>query len=305
MDYHLWNNEVASREVCFALLALASIGAFWRSLALLFTTAFYNPQYSHIVLILPLVLALLYSERAKVFRRVEYYFPAGLFLLLLAVAFAWLVRNPLPLSSNDTLSLWMSFFTVWLVLAFALCFGIEAFRVAAFPLLFLFLMIPIPDLVLDRIIWLLQTFSTDMTFLLLKAANVPVQRMGFVLSLPGIDIEVARECSGIRSSLILLIVTLILGHLFLQSGWRQVLLGVLVLPITIAKNGLRIFSLSTLAVYQDPAFLTGSLHRNGGILFFALALGVVILIVWRLNKLEKKSPKKLQHDPYFSDRRTL
>ena len=90
-------------KCCFALLALASIGAVWRSLALLFTTAFYNPQYSHIVLILPLVLALLYSERAKVFRRVEYYFPAGLFLLLLAVAFAWLVRNPLPLSSNDTL----------------------------------------------------------------------------------------------------------------------------------------------------------------------------------------------------------
>ena len=80
-----------------------------------------------------------------------------------------------------------------------------------------------------------------MTFLLLKAANIPVLRKDFVLSLPGIDIEVARECSGIHSSLVLFIVSLVLRHLFLQSSWRKILLAVLAWLVAVAKNGLPIF----------------------------------------------------------------
>jgi exosortase len=303
MNPKLWNTRVVPGYLRFALLVLAAIVIFWRPLAAVFGTAFYIEQYSHILLILPVSVTLLYGERSRVFRNVKYSPPAGLFLFLLAVTSVWMVRHPLFLSSNDALSLQMALFVSWLVMAFVFCFGVAAFRVAAFPLLFLLLMVPIPDLVLDRTIWLLQRCSTDVTFLMMKAVNIPVVRTGFVLSLPGIDIEVAKECSGIRSSLILLIVTLVLGHLFLQPGWRQILLGLLVFPITVLKNGLRIFTLSTLAVYVDPSFLDGNLHRRGGILFFSLALGLVILALWWLRRVEKRALKNDRHYPGPSDLR--
>jgi exosortase len=289
----LRNSRVARGNVCFALLVLISSVIFWRSLVVVFAAAFYNDQYSHILLIPPVSMALLYSERPKMFRNVEYCFPAGLFLLLLVMAFVWVTRFLPFLSQNDALSLRMAFFVSWVVMAFVFCFGIAAFRVAIFPLLFLLLMVPIPDFVLEWTVWLLQKSSTDMTYLLLKAANVPVLRKDFVLSLPGIDIEVAKECSGIRSSLILFIVSLVLGHLFLQPGWRQVLLGLLVFPIAVAKNSLRIFTLSTLAVYVDPTFLYGNLHLHGGIVFFSVALGVVILVVWWLKKSENNASNQI------------
>ena len=292
----LWNMRVTPRSLYFVLMVLGSIAVFWRSLVFLFLNALSNDEYSHTLLILPIVISVLYSERSEVFRRTQHSLLAGFLLLLSVGTFVWLVRHPLSLSPNDTISLQIAFFASWLVLAFAFCFGTDASRAAAFPLIFLFLIIPIPDVVLERIIWLLQKCSTDVTYVLMKAANIPVVRREFVLSLPGIDIEVATECSGIRSSIILLIVSLVLGHLFLRPGWRQIALSLLVLPITVVKNSLRIFTLSVLGVYVDPSFLTGNLHRHGGILFFSIALGIVMSVVRWLRNSEKQVPTN-QHFP--------
>ena len=297
MNPTLQNTRIAPRTACFALLVLGLTVVFWRPLVALFGSALYTDQYSHILLILPVSVAVLYFEHSKVFGDVKYCVQAGLFLIPLVMTFVWVVRHPLFLSANDALSLQMILFVSCLIVAFVFCFGVVASRFATFPLLFLLLMVPIPDLALEWIVRLLQSCSTEATLLLLKAVNIPVSKTGFVLSLHRIDIEVARECSGIRSSLVLLVVTLVLGHLFLRSGRRQVLLALLVFPITVVKNSLRIFTLATLGDYVDPSFLSGNLHRHGGILFFALALGVVILILGLLRKSEEKVPAGDQHFP--------
>ena len=197
----------------------------------------------------------------------------------------WLAGSRLPVGPQDAVSLKMILLVGVCIAAFILCYGTTAFRAAAFPLLFLFFMVPIPGWLLDRIILLLQRGSAEVAFLLLKASHIPVSRQGLVLSLPRFDIEVATDCSGIRSSLLLLVVTLVLGHLFLRSNWRKSLLALLVLPIAVAKNGVRIFG-SALATAADPSFLHGYLHRYAGIPSFALALGCVMLLVWRLQESE-------------------
>jgi exosortase len=297
MRDQLWNKRVTPRNFYFVLIVLGSIAVFWRSLVFLFSTALSNDEYTHTLLILPLVVALLYSERSEVFRRTQYSLLAGFLLPLIVGMFVWLVRHPLSLSPSDTLSLQIAFFASWLVMSFVFCFGTGASRAAAFPLSFLLLIIPIPDVVLERIIWLLQKCSTDVTYLLMKAANIPVVRREFILSLPGVDIEVARECSSIRSSLLLLVLTMMLAHLFFRPTWRQVLLVLLVFPISVAKNSLRIFTIATLGVYVDPSFFTGKLHRHGGILFFLLAVATVTLIVWWLRKSEQDTSNRHQNSP--------
>ena len=142
-----------------------------------------------------------------------------------------------------------------------------------FPLCFLFLMVPIPKFALNWIVEFLQQQSAVAARLMFRAAGVPVTQDGIMLSIPGLDIEVARECSSIRSSLMLVVTTLVLAHLFLRSWWRKVLLVAAAIPLSVAKNGLRIFTIVELGTRVDPGFLKGKLHHHGGIIFFGLGGG--------------------------------
>ena len=71
-------------------------------------------------------------------------------------------------------------------------------------------------------------------------------------------------------------------------------------PLSIAKNALRIVTLSVLATRVDPGFLTGRLHHQGGIVFFMISLAVLVLLLWILRRAEERraplelNPLKLQ-----------
>ena len=119
--------------------------------------------------------------------------------------------------------------------------------------------------------------------------GIPVAREGFVLSLPLMNIEVAAECSGIRSTMMLLLTSMVLGHLFLASAWRQGILLVATVLITVLKNALRIYTLSMLAMYVDPSWIEGKFHHvYGGSVFFALALAMVFVLIKFLRRSERE-----------------
>jgi len=275
----------AARHLSFLSLLLLSAIVFHRALGTVIGSALSVDQYSHILLVFPVSASLFYLTRKTILAKVAYSHAGGVVFLVLAAAFAYSSRHSSALSQSGFLSLSILFFVSWCLAAFLLCYGGVAFRAARFPLLFLLLMVPLPDSVLQRSISLLQDGSADATCVLLKAAHIPYVRHGVVLELPKIDIEIAQECSGIRSSLILFLSSLVLGHLFLNSGWTKVLLTLAVFPITVAKNGLRIFALSTLGMYVDPSFLKGRLHRDGGMLFFVLAFASLLILIWLFQKL--------------------
>jgi exosortase len=175
---------------------------------------------------------------------------------------------------------------------FLLCYGFGAFQAAAFPLLFLLLMVPLPDLMLDRVIRALQQGSTEIAYLMFQAVGTPVSRHGFLLSVPGVTIEVAKECSSIRSSLALFITCLLAAHLYLRTGWKMLLFVLLSLPVSVIKNGIRIATLTLLSIYVDPGFLSGKLHREGGFVFFFIALLILFPVFLWLERSDRP-PKPL------------
>src|SRR5262249_17442848 len=150
------------------------------------------------------------------------------------------------------------------------------------------LMAPMPDGIREKVVTFLQIGSAEVTAWFFSIGHIPFTREGVVLALPTVTIEVARECSVIRSSLILFLTSLVMAHLFLNSGWSKLALMISVIPLTIAKNGFRIFALSTLGMYVDRSFLTGALHSRGGIVFFALFFVALWAIVWVLQRIEDK-----------------
>ena len=105
--------------------------------------------------------------------------------------------------------------------AFIALFGLRAFRAARFPLLFLAFMVPLPTAVEEWIIRVLQLGSAEFVAFLFPLTGMPVLRDACVFHLPGISIEVAPQCSGIRSSLALVITCVLAGHMFLKTGLEE------------------------------------------------------------------------------------
>jgi exosortase len=147
---------------------------------------------------------------------------------------------------------------------------------------------------MERIIFALVTASTSVTTVLFKAIGVPFVQEGSIFHLPDLSLEVSRECSGIRSSLALLITTILAGHLFLKTFRKKAILALAVVPVAVFKNGLRIVSLYLLSYFIDMRFIEGSFHhRIGGSVFFGLGLVIMGLILWLLRRTEVPRSKDI------------
>jgi exosortase len=157
-----------------------------------------------------------------------------------------------------------------------------------FPLCFLYWLVPIPESTLNQIIALWQHGSAISASWLFSAVGIPVTQNGIMISIPGLNLEVAQECSSLRSSLMLIVTSMVLAHLFLRSFWRQATVVLAAIPLSIGKNGVRIFTIAMLGTRVDPGFLHGDLHRHGGIIFFLMALFAVLLLLWLLNRNESR-----------------
>jgi exosortase len=210
--------------------------------------------------------------------------PLGLLVMIPgAVALCW----GKLLTGSDARMFWgMLGLVTWWLGTFIACFGRRAFWSLLFPLSFLFWLIPIPEVTLNKTIALWQHGSALSASWLFSAIGVPVAQDGIFISIPGLNLEVAQECSSVRSSLMLIVTSMVLAHLFLRSFWRQAAVVMVASPLSIAKNGVRIFAIAMLGTRVDPAFLNGNLHRHGGVLFFLLALFALLLLLWLLNRIE-------------------
>ncbi len=270
----------------FAALVAISLALYWVPLQKIASLSWSDDRYSHLPLI-PVVSALLvYWKRAEVFSQRKD--PSGIgFFILLGAAIGYLLAGIPRLGPGEKLSLSIASVILLWAAMFTFCYGASALRAAAFPWGFLAFMIPIPESVLSWIIRVLQSASADISSGLFSLTGMPSFRQGFRFLLPGVEIEVANECSGIRSTLALLLVSVLAGYVLLRSPSRRILFAISAVPIGILKNAVRIVTLSYLGVYVDRAYLVGTFHHQyGGLVFSALSLFLLIPLLIVLRRTE-------------------
>ena len=275
----------------YALFVAVSCGVWWQPLARTFSLAIHNDEYTHLLLILPVSATLILLEWRSQKPAVQANFRLGSVLLIMVVLLTGFANwRSAGLADDVQLSVGVLALLLWWIASFVVCFGTRASRSLLFPLLFLFWMVPIPSLPLNRTVEFLQAQSTTASRLMFSLIGVSVSQQGFVLSIPGVNIEVARECSSIRSSVMLLIASMVLAQVSLRSPWSKAAVIAATVPLSIAKNALRIVMLSMLGTLVDPGFLTGRLHHQGGIVFFMISLAVLVLLFWILRRIEEPRP---------------
>jgi exosortase C (VPDSG-CTERM-specific) len=162
--------------------------------------------------------------------------------------------------------------------------GWARLREHKFALFFLFFFIPLPVVVTDFMSIALQHGSAEVSDWTLQMSGLPMLRDGMIFRLPGLTIQVAEECSGVRSTLVLFITSLIAGKMFLRSGWKRAVLAGLTLPLGLLRNALRITVLSWLSVNVDQDIINGPLHHQGGPIFFVISLLPLFGLLWYFKR---------------------
>lgn len=265
----------------------------WAAWTALMTVAFAQPLvrlvhlanddtlHSHIPLIPFVSLYLLATNRTV--RPATRSSPGGAIAMgiVCAAAIAAALTFGARLTGNVDLSLMIVAYVSAIAAGGFLFMGARWMAAAAFPMAFLLFMVPLPD---GIVVWLedaLVAASADVSALMIRASGTPMLREGTVFTLPTIVLQVARECSGIRSTWVLFIVGLLASHTLLSSPWRRFVLVAFVIPLGIVRNGFRILTIALLCVHVGPEMINSFIHHRGGPIFFALSLAPLFwLLVW-------------------------
>jgi exosortase C (VPDSG-CTERM-specific) len=257
----------------------------------LFRFAAGSDLYSHI-LIVPLVTIYLIWIKPKIS------IPSKPNLVIAAVlasigiagiASYWVASSSgLVLAVEDKLAWQVIAFVSLVAAACATFLGRSELLAISFPLSFLIFLAPFPVAAKQGIELFFQHTSASAAAGFLKLAGTPFFREGTFFQLPGINLEVAPECSGIRSSLALFITSLVAGHLFLKSKMKRLVLTCVVIPLAILRNGLRIFVIAQLCVRIGPEMIHSYIHRQGGPIFFAISLIPFSLLLYFLLKYDRR-----------------
>lgn len=248
---------VAAVAVIVALRASFAGMAFqWRS----------SSTFSYGVLIAPIAMFLVWRERQRLARLPAS--PAWLpVLLAVPVAAGWAVAALLDVNVVQHFgAVLLVILVIWAVI------GTTIARAIWFPLAYLLLMVPFGEFLVPT----LMQWTADFAVLAVSLSGVPVFQDGYVFSLPTVDFEVIKACSGIR----FLMATLAAGTVFAwvaYQGWRKrlvFLLACFVVPVI--GNLLRAY-LVVMLVHLSDGRLAGA-HVLYGTIFFGAILAGLFLV---------------------------
>jgi exosortase len=206
--------------------------------------------------------------------------PANFGLLVMVGAIVLLLGGSLGAE------LFTSRFSLLVLLAGMILFlaGWKVLRAISFPIAFLLLMIPIPVIIYNQITFPLQLIASRFATFWLELVQVPVLREGNVLILPNYSLEVVEACSGIRSLMTLITLAVAYGYLVEGRRWVRYSLVILMIPIAIVSNAIRIMGTGVLTYCFGPKAAEGFFHEFSGWVIFLAALILMFAGHWILKR---------------------
>ena len=200
-------------------------------------------------------------------------------------------------AAEDALALTTLAHVLLIITAALFLYGPNILKKQSFSLWFLIFFVPMPLFVQDWANTFFQYTSAEVSYQMVKSANISIFRPHpLTFELSTIEIYVAPSCSGIRSSLVLLLTSIVAGELFLQSKWKRWILVFFIIPLAIVRNAFRISTISYLCVHVGPHMIDHWIHHKGGPFFFGLSLIPFFALLYWLWKKEKQQPAATVED---------
>ncbi|EOA03329.1 exopolysaccharide methanolan synthase [Herbaspirillum frisingense GSF30] len=158
-------------------------------------------------------------------------------------------------------------------------FGVRTCRRLWFAFFFMLFMVPLPASVVDLLTQPLKIGVSYVSEQVLRLLGYPIARSGVILYIGPYQLLVADACAGLNSLFTLEALGLLYMNLVRhQSLLRNVLLAVLIVPISFTANTVRVMVLALITYYLGDAAGQGFLHGFAGMLLFLVALGLIIAL---------------------------
>ncbi len=234
------------------------------------------PEYSHGVLIPPLVAFLIWQRKDRL-QHMEF---AGSWLGPAIVACGGIL---LALGQLGTVYVIVQY--AYLVTLFGLVLalmGRKAAHVIAIPLVMLIFMIPLPTFVLSNLSAELQLISSQLGVWVIRLFGISVFVEGNVIDLGGYKLQVAEACNGLRYLFPLMTIGFLMAYFYKGATWKRIFLFFSSIAIAVLMNSLRIGSIGVMVEHWGIQMAEGFLHEFQGWAVFmvsaSLLLGEMILL---------------------------
>ena len=208
---------------------------------------------------------------------------SGVAVVLLALGFlAWGTWAPSLIVQGLSLVMAIAGLLLW-------AWGLRWVRLAAFPIGFLVCMVPLPRPVVDAVTLHLQLFAAGFAGLALDALDIPFYLDGLVIQLPGVTLQVAEVCNGLRFLAGLVVMTIAFAHLSQRTRARQVLLSVAAVPVAILANAVRVAAIAAAVYHVGPQAVSGVIHHSIGKAVWGLTIVTLVVLGLMLQRTRRSA----------------
>jgi exosortase D (VPLPA-CTERM-specific) len=277
-----YNRRLTYFMVPMAITMLVLVYSYWETAQILLQQWLNNDDFSHGILIIPLAGYLMYRHK-EVLARTPIRTQWRALPLLLLPAFVYAIGE----LGADVFMIRVSIFLFVIVLA-TFFYGLELVKALRFPLLFLFLALPLPGFVYRNITFPLQILSSDLSVKALYYLGILAYREGNVIDLGFTKLQVVEACNGLRFILPMLTLGVLFAFWRPQPWWKRLVLIATTLPLSILANVIRIAGTGIASSYWGEAAAQGFFHGFSGWVVFMLAFALYAGIGFVLNRIPSK-----------------
>lgn len=168
--------------------------------------------------------------------------------------------------------------------------GMAVLRKLWFPILYLFMVVPPPRMIIDLMTGSLKLGLASVTADMLAYLGYNVASSGASIFIDQYELTVAAACAGLNSMFTLLAIGLFYIYLLHRANWRYaLLLAVCVIPIAVIANFARVVGLVLSTHYLGDRLTQGYVHDFAGIATFVLTLGLLFLVDKLLSRFRPAS----------------
>jgi exosortase len=242
-------------------------------------------DYSHGFLVAPLALFFAWERRGQLRRAPIDPSWWGLVPLLLGTAALTVGRLGTELTTMR------GAYVLTLMGLVLLLLGRFAFRILAFPLAFLFLMVPLPQSLVNVVAFPLQLMAADWAVQLLYLLRIPALREGNIIHLPETQLFVAEACSGLRSLMALITLAIVFAYFFRRDWKQRVVIVASAIPIAIVINAGRVAATGILTYNFGQKAAEGVIHELQGMITFGGAFLLLLAEAWLLARIWPEKPR--------------
>jgi exosortase len=245
---------------------------FWKTFYQLIKYWYSSEDFSHGFFIIPISLYIIWQKRDALEKLELEKFTLGRILSV----FSLLLFIAARLGNIVTLERYA--LVLFVAGSVAYLFGARFFKLIIFPILFLFLMIPIPSQIYSAATIPLQLLVSKISVALLYGMGYPVLREGNIIHFPNHVMQVVQACSGLRSMLSLFTLSLIFGYFTLNSIFLRTIMFIASVPISIIINVIRVTIMGISLHRLDLDLTVGKGHTFTGVGIFVCALLILIIL---------------------------